>query len=56
MARGIDRRRALVLALGMPALAQAQGNTDRPITLIVPFGPGGIADLLTKAVEALDEM
>jgi tripartite-type tricarboxylate transporter receptor subunit TctC len=50
MTRPNDRRRALVLALGLPALVRAQGNTDRPITLIVPFGPGGIADLTARAV------
>jgi tripartite-type tricarboxylate transporter receptor subunit TctC len=48
------RRRWLMLALGSLALArplQAQsGFPDKPITLIVPFGPGGIADLVARAV------
>lgn len=48
-----DRRRALatLLLLGLPGLAWAQGSwPERPITLIVPFGPGGIADLTARTV------
>jgi tripartite-type tricarboxylate transporter receptor subunit TctC len=52
----VDRRRLLrqLGALGMataagPALAQAR-FPERPITLLVPFGPGGIADLTARAV------
>ncbi len=50
------RRRSLVAAacasLALPAsqvFAQS-GYPDKPITLIVPFGPGGIADLTARAV------
>lgn len=50
-----DRRRALIrlggsgLAAALPALAQSR-FPDRPITLLVPFGPGGVADLTARAV------
>lgn len=48
-----DARRALLalplLMLRAPALAQATWP-ERPITLVVPFGPGGIADLTARTV------
>ena len=47
------RRRGLasLLSLGLVPGALAQSSyPDRPITLIVPFGPGGIADLTARAV------
>ena len=47
-----DRRQALVIlaSSSLPASAQAPAFPQRAITLLVPFGPGGIADLTARAV------
>jgi tripartite-type tricarboxylate transporter receptor subunit TctC len=40
----------------MPVSARAAGYPDRPITLVVPFGAGGITDLVARATaKALGE-
>ena len=49
----LPRRRALgaLAAVAMPGLARAQGRyPDKPIQLLVPFGPGGIADITARAM------
>jgi tripartite-type tricarboxylate transporter receptor subunit TctC len=48
------RRQLLLAGLGLAALAQPASAQprypDKPVTLLVPFGPGGIADLTARAL------
>ena len=45
----------ILVAMFVPLIAQAQGSyPDKPITMIVPFPPGGVADTVARPVaEAL---
>ncbi len=47
----LTRRAALAIPALIPAIARAQSNwPDRPIRLVVPFGPGGAIDTLSRTV------
>jgi tripartite-type tricarboxylate transporter receptor subunit TctC len=41
---------AVAAALLMPPIARAQNYPTRPIRLILPFGPGGVADVTARIV------
>ncbi|SDB18507.1 tripartite tricarboxylate transporter substrate binding protein [Belnapia rosea] len=43
-------RRSLLALAAAPALARAQGFPDRPVTLVVPYAPGGSADVLARVL------
>ncbi len=40
-----------VLALAFSTLAQAQAFPSRPVTIIIPYPPGGLIDLVARALQ-----
>ena len=45
-------RRSLLAGLAVPAIARAEGAyPNRPITLIVPYPPGGSSDNVARPIQ-----
>src|SRR4029077_8731559 len=49
---GLPVALAAAIALGVPGAAVADNFPDRPIKLIVPFGPGGPPDVAARIIGA----
>jgi len=47
---GLPRRTLLAAAIAAPAVARAQAWPTRPVTIVVPYAPGGGSDAAVRAV------
>ena len=43
-------KKLLAVLLAVPALAAAQSYPTRPVHIVLPFGPGGVADITTRTI------
>lgn len=43
-------RKVLAILAFVPALALGQAYPSKPIHIVLPFGPGGVADITTRTI------